>query len=89
VHQQVADVNRLRVVAAATEQLGRRRCEMLRDRVIETEAAVLGQPQNRGGGERLGDARDTEARVGVELGGRSERGVAGASCPADSRRGDR
>ena len=85
VHEQMADVDRVGVVAAAAEQRDRRRCEMLGDRVVETEAAVLGEPQDRGSGERLGDARDPEAGSGIEHGARPERGVAGAPRPTDSR----
>jgi hypothetical protein len=37
---------------------------MLRDRVVETEPALLAEPQDRGRGERLRHARNPEAGEG-------------------------
>jgi hypothetical protein len=65
----MADVDRVRVVAAAPEQFERRRREMLGDGVVEAEAAFFSEPQDRRGGERLRDAGDPEARLRVQAGG--------------------
>ena len=40
VHEQMADVDRVGVVAAAPEQVERRRCEMIGNRVVEAEAPL-------------------------------------------------
>jgi hypothetical protein len=64
VHEQMADVDRVGVVAAAAKQFDRGRCEMVGDRVVEAEAALLDEPQRGGGGERLRDARDPETGFG-------------------------
>ena len=89
VHEQMADVDRVGVVAAAAEQFERRRCEMVGDRVVEAEAALLGEPEDRRGRECLGDARDPEAGFRIQRRARPERGVAGAPRPVDARRDDR
>lgn len=88
-HQQLADVDRLGVVAAAPQQRDRRRCQMLGDRVVEPEPALLDEPQDRSRRERLRHARDPETGAGIEHGVRAERTVARAPRPPNVRRDDR
>src|SRR3954471_4279891 len=82
--QQVPDVDRAHLVAAAAQQFDRVRAQVLCDRVVERELAVLDESQDRGGRERLRDARDAEAGGGRE---RLARGAGLEACRAPPRGG--
>jgi hypothetical protein len=64
--EQVSDPNGVHVVAAFAKEHDRRRAQVLGDRVVERELAVLDEPQDGGGGEGLPDAGDSEGRIGGE-----------------------
>src|SRR5439155_11609495 len=81
VPEQVSDANAIDVVAAVPKQRDRRRAQMLCDRVVERELAVLGKAEDRGGGERLGDAGEAKGGSGAERLSGGSVGEAGCARP--------